>query len=104
MVDVEAQEVVVNKQAYAEFCIFVKEIELINIQQLYRALKDYLSCLILPQSDQYLPIFKQHLADSSSWLRKAKLLGQIESKRDLAEEQMTDDGSVSLLWQDLAKK
>ena len=104
MVDLEAQEVVLNKQAYAELCLFVKEIELINIHQLYRALKNYLSCLILPESNQYLPIFKQHLADSCSWLRKAKLLAQIESKRNLAEEQMTDDGSISLLWQDLTKK
>lgn len=104
MVDVKTREAVIDNQAYAELSIFVKEIELINIQQLYRALKNYLSCLVLPKSNQYLPIFKLHLADSCSWLRKAKLLTQIESNRSLAEEQITDDGSASVLWQDLVKK
>lgn len=89
---------------YANFCVYIKQIESINLLQLYGALKSYLSCLILPESDQYLSVFETHLLDKHSWLSKAHLLTQLDANSDFAHAQTATTNSDKPLWEDVAKK
>ena len=44
-------DAIANKHDYANACIYIKQVEAINLPQLYRALKSYLSFLILPEAE-----------------------------------------------------
>lgn len=94
----------VNKNDYADICVYIKQIESINLSQLYRALTDYLSCLIIPQAEKNLDIFRQHLADPYSWLNKAQLIAQAAPKREFAKTQSANSLADQALWDDASKK
>lgn len=95
-----------DKSVYANTCIFIKQIEAINLAQVYRAMTTYLSFLILPEAEHYLSIFGQHLSDPFSWLNKAQLLSQAEAQRESAKAHAAAATSAmdQLLWEDSAKK
>lgn len=99
-------DAIANKRDYADACIYVKQVESINLAQLYRALSAYLSFLILPQSEQYLSVYQAHLADPCSWLGKAQLLSQAETQRELARTRARSAASAfdQVLWEDTGKK
>lgn len=95
-----------NKSDYANLCIYVKQLESINLEQLYRALTSYLSVLILPDAGEYLGVYQEHLADSYSWLAKAQCFSQAEMQKEFAKNQAAAAESTldRALWEDAEKK
>lgn len=93
-----------NKGDYADICVYIKQIESINLSQLYRALTGYLSCLIIPEAEKNLDIFRQHLAGPYSWLNKAQLIAQAAPKREFVKTQAANVSADQALWDDVAKK
>lgn len=95
-----------NRNAYANTCVYIKQIESINLVQLYRALAGYVSFLTLPEAEHYLNAFGEHLVDPYSWLSKAQTLAQAEEQRESAKTYAQAAGSAldQVLWEDSAKK
>lgn len=95
----------IGKLDYASICVYLKHIESIQITQLYRALKSYLSCLILANSTDYLSVYETHLQYSFSWLKKAQLFSEVDSKKDLIQSYFALASEQDKpLWADLEKK
>ena len=97
---------VADKNDYANICVYIKQVEAINLAQLYRALTRYLSFLILPEAEHYLSVYGEHLANPYSWLSKAQTLSQAEAQRESAQKYAEAATSPldQVLWEDSAKK
>ena len=95
-----------SRNHYADICVYIKQVEAINIAQLYRAMTSYLSFLTLPEAEQYLSIYGQHLGDSFSWLNKAQILSEAETKRESVKKYAEEAASAmdQVLWEDSVKK
>lgn len=104
--DVRETEAPLDKGGYATSCVYIKQLESINLSQLYRAMTVYLSFLTLPKTEDLLHIYEEHLANPFSWLNKAKLLAQAEAQRTAAKENAEAATSAldKALWEDAAKK
>ncbi len=104
--EIREVDTVANKTDYAAICIYIKQIESINLIQLYRALTSYLSFLTLPEAEQYLDAYQHHLSDPYSWLSKAQCLSQAETQREFAKTQSQTATSAldQVLWDDSVKK
>ena len=104
--EVREVDAALNKADYAAICVYIKQVESINLAQLYRAMTSYLSFLTLPQAEQYLDIYQYHLSAPYSWLNKAKCISQAETKREFVKTQAQAAASAldQVLWDDSAKK
>lgn len=104
----EIKEVALHsgRNDYADICVYIKKIETINLAQLYRALTSYLSILILPDAEQYLSVYEEHLANPYSWLNKAQTLSQAEAHKESLKAKLDAATSTmdKTLWGDSAKK